>query len=308
MSPLLGNERQAYDTSHFSNRAAQPVLDHGLTSLDDLRAYYPRVRDREDTQVLRCARSGLIVLDRSDHMDLHHYQEQDGFSYWGVNQREKALERTRRDDARRVAQFRFLLEGKRCMDVGSGPGGFLDLAAPYVDSLCAVEPQTDVRRVLHKRGYEVYPSVEHVSQTGLDVVTVFHVLEHMTTPIDTLTHIRRRLRPRGVVIVEVPHALDYLLSHLDCEPFKAFTFWSEHLILHTRQTLRLYLELAGFSRITISGFQRYPLTNHLHWIRCGKPGGHELGRELSTPELDAAYTQRLQALDATDTLIAVAEA
>ena len=169
--------------------------------------------------MLRCARSGLIVLDRSDHMDLHHYQEQDGFSYWGVNQREKALERTRRDDARRVAQFRFLLEGKRCMDVGSGPGGFLDLAAPYVDSLCAVEPQTDVRRVLHKRGYEVYPSVEHVSQTGLDVVTVFHVLEHMTTPIDTLTHIRRRLRPRGVVIVEVPHALDYLLSHLDCEPF-----------------------------------------------------------------------------------------
>lgn len=301
-------KRHAPDTLPCTNQAAQPVFEHGLATQDALRLYHPRVRDREDVQVLRCDRTGLIVLSRSDHMDLEHYQEQCGFSYWGVDSRDHALKRTYRDDHRRVTQFRHLLEGKRCLDVGSGPGGFLDLARPYVDTLAAVEPQAEVRSVLEHCGYQVYSSIEHVSQTGLDVVTIFHVFEHMTNPIETLVQVRRRLRPRGLVVVEVPHGKDYLLSHLNHEAFKEFTFWSEHLILHTRDTLRLYLELAGFSNVKVSGYQRYPLANHLHWMRFGKPGGHESRPELSTPALDVAYAHMLDGMDATDTLIAIAEA
>lgn len=300
--------RHVSDTPLCTNRAAQPVFDSGLTTPDNLSVYHPRVRDRDDVQVLRCNESGLIVLSRSDHMDLEHYCEQSGFSYWGVDSRESALARTHRDDQRRVTQFRHLLEGKRCLDIGSGPGGFLDLVKPFVESLAAVEPQAEVRQVLEQCDYETYSSIEHVSQTGLDVVTIFHVFEHMTNPIETLVQARRRLRPRGLVLVEVPHAKDYLLSHLNHEPFKSFTFWSEHLILHTRESLRLYLELAGFNNVTVTGYQRYPLANHLHWIRFGKPGGHELRPELSTPALDIAYARMLDDMDATDTLIAIAEA
>lgn len=308
MRRSVAKKRHTPDMLVCTNEAARPVFEHKLTTPEQLRLYYPRVRDREDVQVLRCETSGLIVLSRSDHMDLAHYSEQSGFSYWGVNSRENAVMRTRRDDQRRVSQFRSLIEGKRCLDVGSGPGGFLDLASQHVEALAAVEPQAEVRNVLEKCGYKVYPSIEQVSQTGLDVVTIFHVLEHMTNPIETLIQVRRRLRPHGLVVVEVPHARDYLLSHLDHEPFKAFTFWSEHLILHTRASLRLYLELAGFTNIDINGYQRYPLANHLHWIRFGKPGGHELRPDLSSPALDAAYAQMLDDMDATDTLIAVAEA
>lgn len=308
MSRIHLQKRQAYDWSKFSNQAAQPIFDHGLSSVDDLQVYYPRVRDRSDIGVLRCQKSGVIVLDRSDHMDLAHYSEQDGFSYWGGSHRGQVLERTRRDDMRRAEQFRNLLEGKRCLDVGSGAGGFLDHALPLVKDIAAVEPQAAVRAELQRCGYSVFPSMEHVAQTGLDVVTVFHVLEHMTNPLETLVQIRRRLRPRGQVLVEVPHARDYLLSYLEHEPFKAFTFWSEHLVLHTRDTLRLYLELAGFSKITISGYQRYPLANHIHWLHSNEPGGHERRPELSTRALDATYEQMLDSLDATDTLIAVAEA
>ncbi len=301
-------ERHTFDTPTCSNRAALPVFEQQLTSVDNLRLYHPRVRDRDDVQVLRCETTGLIVLSRSDHMDLGHYCEQSGFSYWGVDSRESAVKRTRRDDQRRVSQFRHLLAGKRCLDVGSGPGGFLDLAKPLVGSIAAVEPQGEVRNVLEQHGYHVYPSIEQVSETGFDVVTVFHVFEHMTQPIETLNQVRRRLRPRGAVVVEVPHAKDYLLSRLNHEAFKEFTFWSEHLILHTRETLRLYLELAGFSNVRITGFQRYPLANHLYWTRAGMPGGHELRPELSTPALDSAYAQMLEGMDATDTLIAIGEA
>jgi 2-polyprenyl-3-methyl-5-hydroxy-6-metoxy-1,4-benzoquinol methylase len=301
-------KRHVLDTPPCTNQAAQPVFDHALSSAEHLELYHPRVRDRTDVPVLRCRKTGLILLGRSDHMDLGHYCEQSGFSYWGVDSRDRALERTRRDDRRRVHQFRHLLEGKRCLDIGSGPGGFLDLAKPVADTLSAVEPQSEVRKVLSQCGYKVYPSIEQVSETGFDVVTLFHVFEHMSQPIEALAQARRRLRPKGLVVVEVPHAKDYLLSHLDHEPFKSFTFWSEHLILHTRETLRLYLELAGFSNIDISGYQRYPLANHLHWLRYGRPGGHELRPDLSTPALDDAYATTLDSLDATDTLIAIGEA
>ncbi len=112
----------------------------------------------------------------------------------------------------------------------------------------------------------------------------------------------------GRIIVEVPHANDFLLSTLNNEAFKAFTFWSEHLILHTRQSLKVFLETAGFVNVTVQGFQRYPLVNHLHWLAQGKPGGHVSWKHLRAQAMDRAYEDFLKSIDQTDTLIAVAEA
>jgi len=109
------------------------------------------------------------------------------------------------------------------------------------------------------------------------------------------------------LIVEVPHANDFLISFLNLQAFKEFTFWSEHLILHTRQSLEIFLREAGFKNIRIQGFQRYPLANHLHWLAKGKAGGHKHWHHLQTDELNRAYASMLASLDKTDTLIAVAE-
>ena len=97
-----------------------------------------------------------------------------------------------------------------------------------------------------------------------------------------------------------------LISFLDWDAFKAFTFWSEHLILHTRGSLRLFLQQAGFKNISISGYQRYPIANHLHWLVKEKPGGHDIWNQLRSEELDNAYSAMLNKLDYTDTLIATA--
>ena len=110
----------------------------------------------------------------------------------------------------------------------------------------------------------------------------------------------------GKVVIEVPHARDFLLSFLDSAPFRSFTLWSEHLLLHTRESLRRYLEESGFREITIRGFQRYPLANHLHWLAQERPGGHQQWSMLRNAELDTAYGKMLSDLDFTDTLIAEA--
>ena len=118
---------------------------------------------------------------------------------------------------------------------------------------------------------------------------------------------KKKLKKGGVVIIEVPHANDFLLDILELGSFKRFTLWSQHLILHTRISLKAFLKEAGFSNILIQGVQRYPLSNHLRWIGDKKPGGHKsIISSIDSDELYEAYENSLQKLDATDTLVAIA--
>jgi SAM-dependent methyltransferase len=137
-------------------------------------------------------------------------------------------------------------------------------------------------------------------------VTLFHVFEHLDDPLASLRLIGRALRPGGRLVVEVPHARDFLLSFADLDAFKQFTFWSEHLILHTRRSLEVFLRAAGFVDVIVEGFQRYPLANHLHWLAKGQPGGQHHWAPLLDADVDRAYAAMLARLDVTDTLIATA--
>jgi len=268
--------------------------------------YYPKVRDRDDVSVLKCKRSGVILLSSTDHMDTTHYEIKKGFKYWDAQDRKTAILIGQEDDRRRFEQFRNIVVNKKWVDVGTGAGGILDLLSPIASETAAVEPQEDTRRNLIELGFKVYPSVDEISSRDIEVATLFHVFEHLTDPIGTLEALRKKMSPGAKIVIEVPHAKDFLISFLDLEAFKSFTFWSEHLILHTRESLRIFIEKAGFSDISIMGYQRYPLANHLHWLAKGKPGGHIAWNHLRTSTLDTAYGDMLAQMDNTDTLIAVA--
>jgi hypothetical protein len=54
----------------------------------------------------------------------------------------------------------------------------------------------------------------------------------------------------------------------------------------------------------LKDYQRYPLSNHLHWLSQGKPGGQHPWTFLDTPEMASAYANTLATLGKTDTLIA----
>ena len=44
-----------------------------------------------------------------------------------------------------------------------------------------------------------------------DVITMFHVLEHIPYQIDTLKVLKSKLKNKGKIIIEVPHAEDFLI-------------------------------------------------------------------------------------------------
>ena len=288
------------------NRIKEMLVDLGICEAGSIEPFYPRVRDREDVSVLRCSRSGVICLSGSAHMDISHYEEKPEFGYWTTGDRKQAVNRGIEDRNRRVELLQHIVANRAWLDVGTGAGGILDELAPVAGRVAAVEPQQVARESLAQLGYEVYPDICSVETSGFEVVTLFHVFEHLMTPLDDLKELSSRMAEGGKVLIEVPHANDFLMSFLDHEEFKAFTLWSEHLILHTRESLARILRAAGFRDVVVSGCQRYPLANHLHWLAKKKPGGHEKWAELRTPELDAAYAAMLAKLDKTDTLIATA--
>ena len=95
-----------------------------------------------------------------------------------------------------------------------------------------------------------------------------------------------------------------MLTLYDNEAFQRFTYWSQHLFLFNAETLRHLATQAGLQVIAIQQIQRYPLSNHLHWLSRHRPGGHQSWSFIDTPTLTAAYAASLAAVGKCDTLIA----
>ena len=136
-----------------------------------------------------------------------------------------------------------------------------------------------------------------------DIITMFHVLEHIPNQIETLKKLKEKLSKKGKIIIEVPHAEDFLLS---LNEFKKFTFWSKHLVLHTENSLRTILKFSGFKKIKIKYYQRYNFANHLGWFIKRIPGGQVFYKNIADNKINNDYFDYLVRKKTTDTLIAIA--
>ena len=111
------------------------------------------VRDRDDINVMRCNRSGVIFLDRVNHIDISHYDSKPPTHRYGTEKREIIL--TNDDTERRFQSFRNIIRNKRWLDVGAGSGAILDRLAPLSKEAAAVEPQQEASAFLEKLGHQV---------------------------------------------------------------------------------------------------------------------------------------------------------
>lgn len=288
----------------FTNPIFDTLCDLKVCYADSVTRLQTYVRDRNDIDVLQCTRSGVIFLSSVDHIDLAHYNSKPPTHRFGAGKR--AIITTNDDTERRFRDFSNLVRGKCWLDVGAGSGAVLDRLGPLSESYAGIEPQEIAAHFLRELGHTIYQNLENVPDGSFDVVTLFHVFEHIQKPLDFLQGLRSKMSEGGRLIIEVPHARDFLIKFVDCQAFRDHTFWSEHLILHTRQSLAALLEAGGFNVKSISGIQRYPLANTLHWLSEGAPGGHEIWSALRNDGLDSAWGNVLGNLDLTDTLVAEA--
>ncbi len=94
------------------------------------------------------------------------------------------------------------------LDVGSGTGEVLATGRDRGWRVQGVEPERTAAEMARERGVNVVGSM--LEQSGLpeaawDVVSAFHVLEHIPDPIEFLRTLSRWARPGGHIVIEVPN-------------------------------------------------------------------------------------------------------
>ena len=210
------------------------------------------------------------------------------------------------EDLRRYELFKKELTNKHILDFGCGWGGLMKNIKKY-KSLCGVEVREQCISYIKKKikKINIYNNINLV-KNKVDIITMFHVLEHLPNQVDTLKSLKSKLRRGGKIIIEVPHAQDFLILQNNLKEFKNFTFWSEHLILHTQKSLRKILTKSGFRNIKFQYYQRYGFANHLGWFIERKPSMGKIYNNIFNKKLQKAYVDNLKQLGQTDTLLVVA--
>lgn len=208
---------------------------------------------------------------------------------------------TRCDDDRRYGCLSDICAGKKVLEFGCGNGGFLRRIKSVAADVTGIELMDEARNNLFEEGITVHKFLDEVSET-YDIVCMFMVIEHLNNPDEILKEIYNVLNPGGIFICETPNANDALITKYECSKFKDFTYWSEHVILFTSETLEKLLLRNGYETKLNTQIQRYPLANHLYWLSQGKPGGHVKWAEINDEKLNRIYEKLLVDSKIADTL------
>ena len=151
---------------------------------------------------------------------------------------------------------------------------------------------------------KVYPSLTKIKKKKFDLITAFHVFEHLKEPKKILKLLSKKLTNDGQIIIEVPNSEDALLTLYENKKFQNFTYWSQHLYLFNSDTLRILANQCGLKIFSIKHIQRYSLSNHLYWLSKGKPDGQKIWTFMENIKLNKEYERQLSSIGKTDTIIA----
>lgn len=258
------------------------------------------VRDKKSLDILECQNCGLVYLSSKEHIQKDFYEDSNMHAQINF---EKWKNETTKDDERRYEFLKRALVNAEVLDFGSGNGGFLERANKISTYSCGVELESAVKPFYEKNKINLFKDLNDIDK-DFDLITSFHVLEHLANPHEILNLMKFKLKENGKIIIEVPNANDALLTIYENEAFSHFTYWSCHLYLHTDFTLKMLAKQCGLKVDFIKFIQRYPLSNHLYWLSKGKPAGDKIwGNFIDSPALVAAYEEQLASLGATDTIM-----
>ena len=140
------------------------------------------------------------------------------------------------------------MHGKRSLDIGSSSGEFVYLMHTLGFQAKGIEPHagyaTYARNML---GVDINNgTLQHClsseAPSSLDLISMFHVLEHLTNPVSALRTIGEKLKPEGLLYIEVPNALRLCSPH--------YMFFRAHTLYFTGKTLRNLLETSGYTIVS----------------------------------------------------------
>ena len=134
----------------------------------------------------------------------------------------------------------------KLLDVGCGTGTFLQHAALRGFKVTGVEPSQEAGAVAKVTSHaQVHTELSEIPLSEqFNVVTMWHVLEHMHQPAETLSSIRKHLHADGLLVIAVPNRSSWDATHFG----PAWAAWDvpRHLTHFSEKDLTHLLERTGF--------------------------------------------------------------
>jgi 2-polyprenyl-3-methyl-5-hydroxy-6-metoxy-1,4-benzoquinol methylase len=185
------------------------------------------------------------------------------------------------------------------LDVGCGNGVFISRMRSLGWTVSGVDPDPSAIRYCRAEGLQVFgSSIRDVPNSQrFDFITLNHVIEHVSDPVDLLSECRQRLRPgSGCLILTTPN-----IESLGHRMFKGYWRGLEiprHLSVFSAAALRECFIRAG---LQVQLLRTEARLAHMIYAAsaCAQAGGSEIGERINAPlrtKLGAYFFRSLEDL------------
>ena len=114
----------------------------------------------------------------------------------------------------------FNSEENNLLDVGCGTGAFLNIAKKNNWNITGIEPDANARKIANELTNNAVYNSEQISKfkaNSFDVITLWHVLEHLPNLEEQISIYKKLLKPKGTLIIAVPNYKSF-----DAQYYKSF--------------------------------------------------------------------------------------
>ena len=99
--------------------------------------------------------------------------------------------------------------GCKILDFGCGTGEFINEMKTHGWIVSGVEPSPVARQRAEEKKLEIAESLDSLKENSFDVISLWHVLEHLHNPNEYLEKFHQLLKQNGTLVVAVPNPESY---------------------------------------------------------------------------------------------------
>ena len=101
----------------------------------------------------------------------------------------------------------------RILDIGAGTGDFLSVAKQNGWQTIGVEPSEKAKAIAINKGVSFVKQTSELENNSFDVISMWHVLEHVPNLDTQIKELKRLLKPNGTLIIAVPNFKSFDAKH-----------------------------------------------------------------------------------------------
>jgi len=190
----------------------------------------------------------------------------------------------------------------KLLDVGCAFGFFLEKARARGYETMGVEVSKEASQyAVEKLGLKVinapFDKAAALPLDYFDIITLWHVIEHLDNPFETLVLLKKYLKKDGILVIEVPNEFNSLFMRLRRIKFtkrEPVTPPPKHLYWFTPKTLASIVTKSGYHILKI---ETEELANTRFWekrfyIKWAKPFLDSIAQKLNMGYLIRVYAER----------------